>query len=329
MRKPSVGAVTAYGRLPFASGYVGNVSTDLQTAFARWLDEGIAIAMDKGGMPWREAFQRSEVQAFTFSAPARAKTNAILLGVLAPSEDVYGRPFPFCVVTEIRESAYTTTAGALPVAAERFIAEASEVCAVARTARSFPVVLAEAERRQAPSFREYAQAAQDLAEWSNQSGVLEKLWASLFPSEGSAGAARTLGALVETVVPMKSRAGVGTSRSVRLPLGRGGAAAAAFWIEVIRALAGWTRTVPSTFWPANIADGEVLICLDEVPSTAFAQLWTLRTADPLVVDARHGSVGDIEEHRTTFAEIRKLVATPEARVSDLFALLGRVDAKGG
>ena len=98
---------------------------------------------------------------------------------------------------------------------------------------------------------------------------------------------------------------------------------------MIRALAGWTRTIPSAFWPADLADGEVLIYLEEVAPAAFAQLWTLRLPDPLVVDARMGSVGDIEEHRVAFAEIRKLLATPEARVADLFALLGRADAKGG
>ena len=325
MRKPSVGTVTAYGRVRFSANYVGSISTDLQRAFARWLEEGVALAMDRGGMPWREAFQRSGPLAFTYRAPAKAKTTSLLLGVLAPSEDQYGRPFPFCVVTEMRESAYVAGAGALPVAAERFIAEASEVCSLARTA-SFPAVLAEAERRAAPSFGECAQAAQDLQDWALQHDVLEKLWASLFPGEGVEGAFRAFRVLVETVVPMKTHGAIGTCRSLRLPLGRGGAAATAFWVEVVRALAGWTRTFPAAFWPADRADGEALVCLEELAPTTFTQLWAMRLPDPLVIDVTSEPASGVEEHGKALSEIGRLLKSPRTRLYDLLDALARADA---
>jgi hypothetical protein len=121
---------------------------------------------------------------------------------------------------------------------------------------------------------------------------------------------------------MRSRGAIATARSVRLPLGPGGAVAAAFWVEIIRVLAGWTRTFPAAFWPADRPDGEVLICLGDVTPPLFGQLWTLRLTDPLVLDAT--SPADVDRPRSTMEELERLVNDPSRRVSELLELLARI-----
>ncbi len=327
MQEP-LAIVAAYGRVPFSGEYLGSVESELQGVLARWLSDGVASAMDRGGMDWREAFQRSRPQAFTFRMPAGAKSSSLLLGVIAASEDKFGRPFPLCVFTEMRESAHVAAAAALPVAAERFLAEGVEVCSFARATSTVSGILAEAEARRPPRFGECAQAAPDRGDWSFRKGTMEKLWASLFPAERALGATRALRALVETIVPMKTRGEIRTSRSVRLPLGQGGGAATAFWVEAIRALAGWTRTFPSTFWPADQAGGDAIVCLDEAPPSLFGQLWELRLPDPLVVDARGGPVGEIDDYRKILSEIDQIAASTTASVGDLFDALSRAGSGG-
>lgn len=320
MGKP---VVTAFGKVRIEAEFVGVTESALQQNFATWLDEGIGYAVDKGGVTWRDLFHDCGPQAFIYRAPSKASGGSVLLGVLGPSEDRFGRPFPFAVMTELRESSYASRAPILPVAAERFVAQAAELCRGAPSTRRASDPIGRAGDIQPPEMEECGLADQDFADWKARDGVLGQVWSQLFP-EAPGRAEICLRTLIDAVVPVRSRAGLGTCRAVRLPLGRGGAPATCFWIDVVRALAQWNRTIPAVFWPADRASGSALIQLGDVPASSFVQLWS-PLAEPTVVDLTQG--GDLQsgpDVPALSAGVASALADPRGRVRGLFEALEKL-----
>jgi type VI secretion system ImpM family protein len=330
MTKSRIASVTAFGKVRFTTEFIGPIIGEQQISFAEWLDDGIELATERGGTAWREGFRRSGPLAFAFHAPARVAARekdaspSALLGVIDPSEDGLDRPFPFCVITELRDATFAAGTTALPVAAERFIADASRVCALARTVTSPSVLLEEAERQTPPHLGECVQAAEDLQHWVRQEGVLGKIWPRLFPRDGASGASRALRLLVDSVLPMRVRGALATGRSVRLPLGEGGVAAATFWVDVVRVLAGEPESFPIAFWPADRADGELVVCLGDASPSLFAQLWAFRLKDPRVVDA--SSEVRLDPRQRVLDELDRIIVEPSGSVGELFSILRTVAA---
>jgi hypothetical protein len=223
-------------------------------------------------------------------------------------------------MTELRESAYAGRASSLPVAAERFVAEAVDVCRAAPSTKRASDILARVQELQPPDREECAAAAQDFLDWQAQEGIVATLWPRLF-SSGAPGAERCLRHLIDTVVPMRTHGAIGTCRAVRLPLGGGGAAAASFWLDVVRALAQWSRTIPAVFWPAERSTGAVLIQLGEVPASSFAELWPGGTREPLVVDLTTDLL-TAPEVPPLSAEVARILVEPRARVRSFLDALG-------
>jgi type VI secretion system protein ImpM len=319
MAKP---VVTAFGKIRGDAEFVGIAESSLQAHFAMWLDEGISHAVDKGGVAWRDLFQDCGPQAFVYRAPPKASAGSVLLGVLGPSEDRFGRPFPFAVVTELRESSYASLASSLPVGAERFIGEAAELCRSAPSARRASALLARAQEIRPPQMEECAVADHDFANWKVREGALAQACSLLFP--GTPERAETcLRMLVDAVVPVRSRAGLGTCRAIRVPLGRGGAAAACFWLDAVRALAQWNWTIPAVFWPADRATGAALIQLGDVAASSFVQLWW-PMPEPTVVDLTAGNLQTSPDVPVLSADVTIALADPRCHVRRLFEALVRL-----
>jgi type VI secretion system ImpM family protein len=320
MGKP---VVTAFGKVRVEAEFVGVTEGPLQHDFARWLDEGIGHAMDKGGVTWRDLFQDCRPQAFIYRSPAKASGGSILLGVLGPSEDRFGRPFPFAVMTELRESSYASKGSILPVAAERFVVEAAELCRSAPSTRRASEPIGRAGDLRPPEMDECGLADQDFANWKAREGVLAEVWSLLF-ADAPVRAEACLRALIDAVVPVRSRSGLATCRAVRLPLGRGGAPATCFWLEVMRALAQWNRTIPAVFWPADRASGSALIQLGDVPSSSFVQLWS-PMPEPAVVDLTlEGDLHSGPDVPMLSAGVAGVLADPRGRARRLFEELEKL-----
>jgi type VI secretion system ImpM family protein len=317
MGKP---VVTALGKVRVEAEFIGHANGQPHVSFAQWLDEGVGHAVDQGGAAWRDLFRRSGPQAFLYRAPPKIQAKSVLLGVLGPSEDSFSRPFPFAVMTDLRESSYAGGASSLPVASERFVAEAADVCRAAPATRRAADILERVQEVRPPNPQECDGAGQDFMDWQAQDGIVTKLWPLLFPS-GAPGAERCFRQLIDTVVPMRTHGAIGTCRAVRLPLGGGGAVAVSFWLDVVRALAQWSRTIPAVFWPAERSTGSVLIQLGEVPASSFGELWA-GTGDPLVVDLTGPDVLTPPDVPPLSVGVARALAEPRARVRALLDALG-------
>jgi type VI secretion system ImpM family protein len=311
-------AVTAFGgKVRVEPEFLSLAYGEPCLGFARWFDAGTAYALEHEGPTWRERFLRSNAQAFVYRAAPRAdEVPSVLLGVLGPGEDRFARPYPFAVMTEIREPQGADVAS-LAVAGERFLASASAVCEEGRSARRASDIVARAQELVPPTREEHERAERDFADWQKQEGICASLWARLFTS-GAAGAEICLR---ELVAARDARRSNGRPRAVRLPLGGGGAAATAFWIHVVRAVGRSLDGGFGAFWAVDEAAGTVLIELGALAPQSFAEIWSRDERDAQVLDLGIPDHHAVEALPAMDAAIADIVADPRSRVVTLLEAL--------
>jgi len=98
-------------------------------------------------------------------------------------------------------------------------------------------------------------------------------WGSIYGDPESEAGLVALRSIREAIGPFVDQENPTTPLSLRLPLGGGGVAAAAFWIDVTRRVAKWRGTMPTAFWSFDGRAGTVLIQLGSTPATSFVELW--------------------------------------------------------
>src|SRR5262249_48093807 len=102
---------------------------------------------------------------------------------------------------------------------------------------------------------------------------LTQAWTAVFGPDVGSRPFHCVQTITEAIAPWRGREEPPTPLSVRLPLGYGGGAAGAFWVDIVRRAAGWRATVPTLFWAFDDSSGEVLVQLGEVPPSSMAELW--------------------------------------------------------
>jgi type VI secretion system protein ImpM len=252
-------------------------------ALEAWIDEGMLAAHERWGAPWAAAFPMGLAQAFLWSGPGDGK---LLCGVLAPSRDAVGRDYPLAVASRF---SVDVTQGAPHVAPLAFgdLLEASY--AVVDDARRAPMNVEELAHRLAhiPSARadDVALARAEYDAWCSRT-PMEQAWGAVFQApDPLAYAAVTLHSLRGVLASIRGREAPRTPIGVRLPLGRGGPAAAALWLDVVRRMCRWALTVPTAFWSAE--QGVLSLYVGAVGEGALGDLW------PCGPGTRGGEVFDL------------------------------------
>ena len=92
----------AYGKLRFSPEFVRvDAGSEPVQRLAEWCDEAMGWAADGAGPAWRERYVVAPTLAFYCAGHAlsdHGPGSSHLVGALAPSEDSFGRRFPFFVV---------------------------------------------------------------------------------------------------------------------------------------------------------------------------------------------------------------------------------------
>ena len=109
---------------------------------------------------------------------------------------------------------------------------------------------------------------------------MSELWTNIYGDPESDSPLAAIQSIREAVAPFAGQDGLTTPLSLRLPLGIGGSAAAAFWVDVVRKLARWRSTVPTFF---SGADG-ILVQLGTTPPNSLAELWASDPSSDFVCD---------------------------------------------
>lgn len=196
-----------------------------------------------------------------------------IAGVLGPSHDSAGRPYPLCVAAAI---AFDADVGAhpevAPIILESYWDLAIDILTDVRTA---PLAAegAALDALTEQSVEPGASAIDLYADWLRRTNIADFCALLERPPEWLD---RALLAIGDSAA--HPRRGEGSRRSpradsIRLPLGQAGGSALCFWLDVVRRAARWSARVPSFFWSHDGQLGDALILLDFPTEKTLAALW--------------------------------------------------------
>jgi type VI secretion system protein ImpM len=264
------GGVFAIGKFAGHPEFIrADVSGEAIDALDDWLDRGSIAAHERWGPAWATTFPMGAAHGFIWGTPRDATK---ICGVVAPSRDAVGRDYPLAVVTRVPGAIVARAPHVAPLAFGDFLDAAYEAV---DTARTIPMgrdeLAARLGRIVTPRSEDVQLAEAEFAEWCRIT-PLEQAWEAIFPRTNALEvAAQCLDALGSILAPFRGREFPDTALALRLPLGTGGAGAAALWIDVVRRLCRWSLTVPTVFWAAD--DGTLLLAVGQPPPRAFSELW--------------------------------------------------------
>jgi len=267
-----VGAFRAFGKLPSQADFVRwGSTTEALTNFDDWLTACVEWAHARGGEPWRAAFRAGTARAFLHRLEPAGDAATFIVGAIAPSQDQAGRLFPISVAAPVRlDPDFKRSPQLLPLICEAIWQAAGECVAQLSVtpADEGGALLAGLPAMEEPNFADSEQAYE---EWGNELPLVE-LWALIAPGQSLAGLRDAVRVLAEAVRPHREEF-PNTQLTLRVPLGAAGGAALCFWLDLVRRLSGWQRTVPSFYWSHDGAEGQLTLHLGAAPPATVSELW--------------------------------------------------------
>jgi type VI secretion system ImpM family protein len=321
-------------------------------AVSRWLGKAAVL----GKAPWRAEFLRvsgrsSELRSFddwvfrngsALTEPPSESSSVShgfvirpehadpalcgIAGVLAPSHDSAGRPYPLCIAAPI---AFDADVGSHPEAAPIILESYWDLAIdILTEVRAAPLAAEDAtldaltERGIEPG----AGAIDLYGDWLKRTNIADFCALLERPRDWLD---RALLAIGDAAADPRRREGSRRSPhadSIRLPLGQAGGSALCFWLDVVRRAARWSARVPSFFWSHDGQLGDALILLDLPTDKTLAALWHVGRAhdvcDLTPPDACPPVMG------LDLAEDGPSQSDSGARVAEtLWTLLGRIDLR--
>ena len=233
--------LVVFGKAPWMGDFVRvGAPGRAGEALEQWVEQGLSRAESRLGASWASAYAHGSTHAFVFRAPRGVGPRETLAGVILPSTDAVGRSFPLVVywpVPLVRGEFQWPHV--LPMALGDFFDTAAEALhGVAGL--SGPADLVEALRPlRLPELDRAEFEARDYDAWTSNA-VLAQAWSVVYGEASHVLAPRAIHVIAEAVAPFRGEAAPATTLGLRLPLGSGGVAAAAFWLDVVRRRA-WPR----------------------------------------------------------------------------------------
>ena len=267
----SVAWFRAFGKLPYHADFlqVGPSSAPV-ARFDDWLTESVEWAHARTGQAWRDAFGSGGVRAFVYVAGAEGGHGSLIIGALAPSQDQAGRQFPISIATCLDLGAdFSGEPALLPLACEDIWQDAGRYLAELGLTNEPLSRIADVP---APPLFDFAEAQYSYSAWS-EALPLSELWALISASLSLESLRHTVRWITETVRPHRHREPPSTRLALRLPLGEAGGAAVCFWLDVVRRLIAWRKTVPSFFWSHEGSTGQLTVHLGAPATSSISELW--------------------------------------------------------
>ena len=261
----------AFGKVPSHADFLHvGPSSVLASRFDDWLTESVEWAHGRTGQAWRDAFAVGGVRAFVYVAASDGGQGSLIIGALAPSQDEAGRQFPISIASCLDLNAeFSHEPALLPLACEDIWQDAGRYLSELQMT-SDP--LSRLTDVPAPPLLDFAEAHESYAAWS-EALPLSELWALISASLSLESLRHTVRWITETVRPHRHREPPSTRLALRLPLGEAGGAAVCFWLDVVRRLIAWRRTVPSFFWSHEGSTGQLTVHLGAPAASTVSELW--------------------------------------------------------
>lgn len=302
------------GKVPHFAEFVRAHGGDAALAdYDAWVVESFEWALGHAGRAFPDAFAAGGVHAFALRSPANV--HELVAGVIGPSADSAGRRFPLTIAGSVRlAEALVASPEVTPLVFESLWAEAGALWSPVRAGSVPDLAAAAAGFRPAPDLG--VDEAQGLfAAWAGRLSLPE-LWALVGLSPVTATACLRL--LVAAAEPFRGVEHPETRLSLRLPLGHAGGVALCFWIDALRRVLRWRRTVPSFFWWHAEEGGAALVHLGTPPRATVAELFLPSDTRDEICDLTHGP-GDPSVLPALPPSILSVLGRAEATVAELLA----------
>jgi type VI secretion system ImpM family protein len=304
------------GKVPHAPEFVRAHGGDERLAgFDAWVTESFEWALAHAGRAFPDAFAAGGVHAFGLRAIENA--HELVAGVIGPSADAAGRRFPLSIAGSLRlAEPLVASPEVAPLVLESLWAEAGALWSPVREGAVPNLQAAAAAFRPGPDLG-VEEARELYGAWAREL-TLQKLWELVGLAPEAAGACLRL--LVAAAEPFRGIEHPDTRLSLRLPLGQVGGVALCFWLDALRRLLRWQRTVPSFFWWHAGERGAALVHLGAPPRATLAELFLPSDTRDEICELTHAP-SDPSGLPPLAPPILAVLGRPEAKVAELLASL--------
>lgn len=264
--------VAGFGKVPTLGDFLHVRSYDEPIpTFEQFLTDGLAIAADRHGSAFAAAYDSGAPLAFVFRPPNARPGARVLVGLFRPSRDTVGRKFPLCVCAPLDPRSFAHAPHLLPLLLGDFLESATAASFGADGVRSQAELEAWLARVMPPRLEDLDGAGREYQQWA-ASTPHQVAFGIVYPY-GGVGPLHAVSTILGCVQGFRGQEQPQTPLSFRFPLGSGGPAAAAFWIDLVRSAARWRGTVPTTFWSFDGMTGVLRLQLGDPPSATVGELY--------------------------------------------------------
>lgn len=284
-------------------------------ALEQWVEQGLALAEAKRGGYWPGIYAAGATYAFLFRPPRSSGVRDALVGVIKPSGDSVGRRFPLVVYAPAIPRATVPWPHILPIALGDFLDAAATLLLEADAVTGVADMQAALRRVPFPNLASANQSAREYEAWAS-STPLGHAWSVVYGGEALS-APRAVHTISEAVAPFRGEEAPATKLGLRLPLGPGGIAAAAFWLDTVRRLSRSPSEVRTCFWCFDGASGCAIVQLGDTPASSLAELWSPDANSEYLCDLTVPASVDVGRFLTKLpGPLAEALQSPQALVRD-------------
>ncbi len=321
-RAPRASSVTAFGKTPKMGDFlrVGSAGR-VGESFDDWIQQGMAVAEAKRGAAWAPAYSSGELWAFIYRAPRGVNIREGLVGVMKPSVDAVGRRFPLVISAAALSQCVVPWPHVLPMGFGEFLDRAATVLLESDSITGVAEMQNALLRIPEPTPGDAQPSAHEYEAWAASTPLLNA-WAVIYGPGDYVSPPRAIHTIGEALAPFRGEEAPNTKLSLRLPLGAGGVAAAAFWIDVIRQIARSLAEVRTCFWSVGGQTGSIIVQLGNTPPSTLGELWAPDPNSETMCDLTTPASVDVTRFMTRLPpHVAHVMQSPQAGVRDLLARL--------
>jgi type VI secretion system protein ImpM len=309
--------VAVFGKTPLMGDFLRvGAGGPAGEALEQWVEQGLGLAEGKRSSTWPSVYAAGATYAFIFRPPRASPAREALVGVIKPSVDSVGRRFPLVVYAPALPRAQLPWPHVLPIALGDFFDGAATLLMEADTVTGIADMQVALRRVPLPHLGDADRNAKEYDAWA-ASTPLGHAWNVVYGSDQSLSVPRAIHTLWEAVAPFRGMEAPATKLGLRLPLGPGGIAAAAFWLDTVRRLARSPGELRTCFWCFDGESGSAIVQLGDTPASTLGELWSPDANSEYLCDLTAPASVDVGRFLTRLPpHVAEALQAPQALVRD-------------
>lgn len=237
-----------FGKLGLHTEFIRHQAQSREAvALDRWVSEGVNFMIRKDGADWDGRLANSAGFRFVWTGNDNDRT---LSGVLVPSADKSGRPYPFVIFTSTPAPVFREVPSAMAITHESFYARAEAILEERWESQRLSVLSSMLDALVPPDTSASKQAIVNHEMTALESTTTARLWHACGPEFTTADRETFWATLQSILFSVCRRAPGRIPWGIRLPLPSGGNSTpiVLFWVHLIQAMIGDAAMRPHYIW---------------------------------------------------------------------------------